>query len=77
MQEEEVSPLAVYEGCVLEPNPPFVKPHDVWLQVSVLAFFNTSPCPPPTTWCIVVKDESNNFEAQLFQFIHALMFRWG
>lgn len=32
-REEEVSPLAVYEGCVLEPHPPFVKPHDIWLQV--------------------------------------------
>lgn len=31
-REEEVSPLAVYEGCVLEPHPPFVKPHDIWLQ---------------------------------------------
>lgn len=30
---EQVSPLAVYEGCTLEPNPPFVKPHDVWVQV--------------------------------------------
>lgn len=40
MQDEEVSPLAVHEGCVLEPNPPFVKPHDIWLQVSVLVFSN-------------------------------------
>lgn len=29
---EEVSPLAAYEGCVLEPKPPFVKPHDIWVQ---------------------------------------------
>lgn len=35
IQEEEVSPLAVYEGCVLEPKPPFIKPHDVWLQVII------------------------------------------
>ncbi|KAK4878018.1 hypothetical protein RN001_010524 [Aquatica leii] len=28
----EVSPLAVHEGCKLEPNPPFVKPHGIWLQ---------------------------------------------
>lgn len=31
-QEEEVSPLAVYEGCKLEPNPPDVKPHDIWIS---------------------------------------------
>lgn len=29
---EEVSPLAAYEGCILEPKPPFVKPHDIWVQ---------------------------------------------
>ncbi|KAK5638099.1 hypothetical protein RI129_012394 [Pyrocoelia pectoralis] len=28
----EVNPLAVHEGCKLEPNPPFVKPHGIWLQ---------------------------------------------
>ncbi|XP_015180131.1 PREDICTED: phosphatidylinositol 4-kinase alpha isoform X1 [Polistes dominula] len=31
-EEEEVSPLAVYEGCKLEPNPPDVKPHDIWIS---------------------------------------------
>ncbi|CAH1390658.1 unnamed protein product [Nezara viridula] len=31
-EKEEVSPLAAYEGCVLEPSPPFVKPHDIWIQ---------------------------------------------
>ncbi|KAG8287986.1 phosphatidylinositol 4-kinase alpha [Homalodisca vitripennis] len=34
-EEEEVSPLAAYEGCVLEPLPPFVKPHDIWIQFIV------------------------------------------
>lgn len=29
---EEVSPLAAYEGCILEPKPPFVRPHDIWVQ---------------------------------------------
>ncbi|XP_053985852.1 phosphatidylinositol 4-kinase alpha isoform X1 [Hylaeus volcanicus] len=29
--EEEVSPLAVYEGCKLGPNPPLVKPHEIWV----------------------------------------------
>ncbi|XP_067015107.2 phosphatidylinositol 4-kinase alpha [Anabrus simplex] len=28
----EVSPLAAYEGCRLEPQPPFIKPHDLWVQ---------------------------------------------
>lgn len=35
---EKVSPLAVYEGCTLEPNPLFVKPHDVWVQVRFICF---------------------------------------
>lgn len=26
------SPLAAYEGSKLEPNPPFVKPHGIWVQ---------------------------------------------
>ncbi|KAF5285205.1 hypothetical protein FQR65_LT13320 [Abscondita terminalis] len=30
--DSEVSPLAVHEGCKLEPNPPFVKPHGIWLE---------------------------------------------
>lgn len=34
-EEEEVSPLAAYEGCILEPLPPFVKPHDIWIQFIV------------------------------------------
>lgn len=29
---EEVSPLAAHEGCLLEPKPPFVKPHEIWVQ---------------------------------------------
>lgn len=28
---EDVSPLAVYEGCKLGPNPPYVKPHEIWV----------------------------------------------
>ncbi|RZF47776.1 hypothetical protein LSTR_LSTR006040 [Laodelphax striatellus] len=31
-EEEEVSPLAAYEGCELVPKPPFIKPHDIWVQ---------------------------------------------
>ncbi|KAK7873127.1 hypothetical protein R5R35_006354 [Gryllus longicercus] len=31
-ERDEVSPLAAYEGCRLEPDPPFVKPHDIWVQ---------------------------------------------
>ncbi|XP_015519648.1 phosphatidylinositol 4-kinase alpha isoform X1 [Neodiprion lecontei] len=31
LEQEEVSPLAVYEGCQLEPNLPYVKPHDIWV----------------------------------------------
>ncbi|CAH1104235.1 unnamed protein product [Psylliodes chrysocephalus] len=27
-----VSPLAAHEGCKLEPDPPFVKPHAIWVQ---------------------------------------------
>ncbi|XP_063216675.1 phosphatidylinositol 4-kinase alpha isoform X2 [Bacillus rossius redtenbacheri] len=30
--EEEVSPLAAYEGCRLVPSPPFIAPHDIWIQ---------------------------------------------
>ncbi|XP_049821823.1 phosphatidylinositol 4-kinase alpha isoform X3 [Aethina tumida] len=26
------SPLSAYEGCHLEPDPPFVKPHAIWVQ---------------------------------------------
>ncbi|XP_012059018.1 PREDICTED: phosphatidylinositol 4-kinase alpha [Atta cephalotes] len=33
--EREVSPLAVYEGCKLGPNPPYVKPHDIWVTFIV------------------------------------------
>lgn len=33
--EEEVSPLAVYEGCKLGPNPPHVKSHDIWVTFIV------------------------------------------
>lgn len=39
IQEETISPLAVYEGCVLEPKVPFVKPHDIWLQVRKFIIF--------------------------------------
>ncbi|XP_026331523.1 putative inactive phosphatidylinositol 4-kinase alpha-like protein P1, partial [Hyposmocoma kahamanoa] len=31
-QAEEISPLAAYEGAVLEPRPPFVAPHAVWVR---------------------------------------------
>lgn len=30
--EEEDSPLAVSEGCILQPRPPFVQPHGIWVQ---------------------------------------------
>ncbi|XP_034943088.1 phosphatidylinositol 4-kinase alpha [Chelonus insularis] len=30
-EQEEVNPLAVYEGCELGPNPPYVKPHEIWV----------------------------------------------
>ncbi|XP_969785.1 phosphatidylinositol 4-kinase alpha isoform X4 [Tribolium castaneum] len=30
--EPMTSPLAAYEGARLEPNPPFVKPHGIWVQ---------------------------------------------
>lgn len=30
--ETLTSPLAAYEGCKLEPSPPFVKPHGIWVQ---------------------------------------------
>jgi hypothetical protein len=33
VEEGGMSPLAACEGCKLEPSPPFVKPHDIWLQV--------------------------------------------
>ncbi|KAK0074484.1 hypothetical protein PV325_008278, partial [Microctonus aethiopoides] len=32
LQKEDVNPLAVYEGCKLEPNPPYVKPHEIWVS---------------------------------------------
>ncbi|XP_015600220.1 phosphatidylinositol 4-kinase alpha isoform X2 [Cephus cinctus] len=35
VQREEVSPLAVYEGCKLGPNPPYVKPHEIWVTFLV------------------------------------------
>ncbi|KAL0867906.1 hypothetical protein ABMA27_008587 [Loxostege sticticalis] len=31
-QVEEISPLAAYEGAKLEPRPPFVAPHAVWVR---------------------------------------------
>ncbi|CAH0713580.1 unnamed protein product, partial [Brenthis ino] len=31
-QPEEISPLAAYEGAKLEPRPPFVAPHAVWVR---------------------------------------------
>ncbi|RVE42389.1 hypothetical protein evm_012967 [Chilo suppressalis] len=31
-QIEEISPLAAYEGAKLEPRPPFVAPHAVWVR---------------------------------------------
>jgi phosphatidylinositol 4-kinase A len=30
--EEGVGPLAAYEGCHLEPDPPLLQPHNVWVQ---------------------------------------------
>jgi len=33
VEDGGVSPLAACEGCKLEPSPPFVKPHDIWVQV--------------------------------------------
>ncbi|XP_017786237.1 PREDICTED: phosphatidylinositol 4-kinase alpha isoform X2 [Nicrophorus vespilloides] len=32
LTKEEISPLAYYEGAKLEPDPPFVKPHAIWVQ---------------------------------------------
>lgn len=32
---EETSPLAVHEGCNLDPQPPFIKPHELWVQFLV------------------------------------------
>ncbi|KAH1001445.1 hypothetical protein HUJ04_005466 [Dendroctonus ponderosae] len=29
---QQTSPLAVHEGCLLEPDNPFVKPHVIWVQ---------------------------------------------
>ncbi|XP_026685161.1 phosphatidylinositol 4-kinase alpha [Diaphorina citri] len=29
---EQVSPLAAYEGCVLAPQAPFIRPHDIWIK---------------------------------------------
>ncbi|XP_012288489.1 phosphatidylinositol 4-kinase alpha [Orussus abietinus] len=31
----EVSPLAAYEGCKLEPQAPYVKPHEIWVTFIV------------------------------------------
>jgi hypothetical protein len=33
VEELGASPLAAYEGCKLEPSPPYVKPHEIWVQV--------------------------------------------
>ena len=35
VEDGGVSPLAACEGSKLEPSPPFVKPHDIWVQVIV------------------------------------------
>ncbi|XP_058809461.1 phosphatidylinositol 4-kinase alpha isoform X2 [Phymastichus coffea] len=35
VEEEQVNPLAVYEGCKLGPNPPLVKPHEIWVSFIV------------------------------------------
>ncbi|XP_023247195.1 phosphatidylinositol 4-kinase alpha isoform X2 [Copidosoma floridanum] len=32
VDEEQVSPLAVYEGCQLGPKPPMIKPHEIWVS---------------------------------------------
>ena len=34
-EEEQVSPLAVFEGCKLGPDPPQVKPHEIWVTFIV------------------------------------------
>ncbi|XP_046385278.1 phosphatidylinositol 4-kinase alpha isoform X2 [Ischnura elegans] len=31
-ENTETSPLAVSEGCILEPQPPFVEPHEIWVR---------------------------------------------
>ena len=33
---EEGNPLAVEEGKILAPNPPFIAPHNVWTKVMIL-----------------------------------------
>ncbi|CAH1183299.1 unnamed protein product [Phaedon cochleariae] len=32
VSKNQTSPLAAYEGCTLEPDNPFVKPHGIWVQ---------------------------------------------
>lgn len=35
IEDDPVSPLAVYENCKLEPTPPLVKPHEIWVSFIV------------------------------------------
>ncbi|KAG7197176.1 hypothetical protein KM043_007256 [Ampulex compressa] len=52
--EEEVNPLAVYEGCKLGPNPPQVKPHDIWVTFIVELIHTAKSCCQETMDMIVM-----------------------
>ena len=52
--EEEVSPLAIYEGCKLGPNPPQVKPHDIWVTFIVELIETAKYCCQETVDMIVI-----------------------
>lgn len=53
LDEEEVSPLAVYEGCKLGSNPPQVKPHDIWVTFIVELIETAKYCCQETVDMIV------------------------
>ncbi|XP_011502431.1 PREDICTED: phosphatidylinositol 4-kinase alpha-like [Ceratosolen solmsi marchali] len=44
IEDDQVNPLAVYEGCKLEPNPPIVKPHEIWISFIIELVETTKSC---------------------------------
>ncbi|XP_076762003.1 phosphatidylinositol 4-kinase III alpha isoform X5 [Xylocopa sonorina] len=52
--EEEVNPLAVYEGCKLGPHAPQVRPHDIWVTFIVELIETAKYCCQETVDMIVI-----------------------
>jgi phosphatidylinositol 4-kinase len=44
VEDNQINPLAVYEGCKLGPNPPIVKPHEIWVSFIIELIGTTKYC---------------------------------